>query len=120
MLGKRVSPLRRCRWSDELATDIPVGTPLATALGLDDTVFELEITPNRPDCLSLIGVAREIRAETGNPLKLPQVDFNEDGTDVRAMTPVTIEAPDLCPRYAARVIRGVNIGQSPSMVTAAA
>ena len=97
----------------ELATDIPVGTPLATALGLDDTVFELEITPNRPDCLSLIGVAREIRAETGNPLKLPQVDFNEDGTDVRAMTSVTIEAPDLCPRYAARVIRGVKIGQSP-------
>ena len=97
----------------ELATDIPVGTPLATALGLDDTVFELEVTPNRPDCLSLIGVAREIRAETGNPLKLPQVDFNEDGTDVRAMTSVTIEAPDLCPRYAARVIRGVKIGQSP-------
>ena len=98
----------------ELSTDIPVGTPLSTALGLDDTVFELEITPNRPDCLSLIGVAREIRAETGNPLKLPQVDFNEDETDVRAVTSVTIEAPDLCPRYAARVIRGVKIGQSPA------
>ncbi len=98
----------------ELATDIPVGTPLSTALGLDDTVFELEITPNRPDCLSFIGVAREIRAETGNPLKLPKVDFNEDGADVREATSVTIEAPDLCPRYAARVIRGVKIGQSPA------
>ncbi len=97
----------------ELSTDIPVGTPLATALGLDDTVFELEITPNRPDCLSLIGVAREIRAETGNPLKLPQVDVNENETDVRETTSVTIEAPDLCPRYAARVIRGVKIGQAP-------
>ena len=97
----------------ELSTDIPTGTPLATALGLDDTVFELEITPNRPDCLSLIGVAREIRAETGNPLKLPQVEFNEDGPDVREVTSVTIEDPDLCPRYAARVIRGVKIGQSP-------
>ena len=98
----------------ELSTDIPIGTPLATALGLDDTLFELEITPNRPDCLSLIGVAREIRAETGNPLRLPQVEFSEDGTDVREVTSVTIEAPDLCPRYAARVIRGVKIGQSPA------
>ena len=98
----------------ELSTDIPISTPLATALGLDDTLFELEITPNRPDCLSLIGVAREIRAETGNPLKLPKVDFSEDATDVREVTSVTIEAPDLCPRYAARVIRGVKIGQSPA------
>ena len=97
----------------ELATDIPVGTSLSTALGLDDTVFELEITPNRPDCLSLIGVAREIRAETGNALKLPQVDFNEDEINIRETTSVTIEAPNLCPRYAARVIRGVKIGQSP-------
>ncbi len=98
----------------ELPTDTPLGTSLSEALGLDDVVFELEITPNRPDCLSLIGVAREIRAETGNALKLPQVDFNEDETDIREMTSVTIEAPDLCPRYAARVIRGVKVGQSPA------
>ena len=98
----------------ELPTDTPLGISLSEALGLDDVVFELEITPNRPDCLSLIGVAREIRAETGNALKLPQVDFNEDETDIRAVTSVTIEAPDLCPRYAARVIRGVKVGQSPT------
>ena len=98
----------------ELPTDTPLGTSLSEALGLDDVVFELEITPNRPDCLSLIGVAREIRAEIGNALKLPQVDFNEDETDIREMTSVTIEAPDLCPRYAARVIRGVKVGQSPA------
>ena len=98
----------------ELPTDTPLGTSLSEALGLDDVVFELEITPNRPDCLSLIGVAREIRAETGNALKLPQVDCNEDETDIREMTSVTIEAPDLCPRYAARVIRGVKVGQSPA------
>ena len=98
----------------ELPTDTPVGTSLSEALGLDDVVFELEITPNRPDCLSLIGVAREIRAETGNALKLPQVDLNEDETDIQGITSVTIEAPDLCPRYAARVIRGVKVGQSPA------
>ena len=98
----------------ELPTDTPLGTSISEALGLDDVVFELEITPNRPDCLSLIGVAREIRAETGNSLKLPQVDFNEDESDIREITSVTIEAPDLCPRYAARVIRGVKVGQSPA------
>ena len=97
----------------ELPADIPLGTSFSAALGLDDVVFELEITPNRPDCLSMIGVAREIRAETGNALKLPQVNFNESETDIREMTSVTIEAPDLCPRYAARVIQGVKVGQSP-------
>ena len=98
----------------ELLTDIPLGTPLSEALGLDDVVFELEITPNRPDCLSLIGVAREIRAETGNPLKLPTVDPQESGINIRDLTSVTIGAPDLCPRYAARVIQGVKVTESPA------
>lgn len=98
----------------ELSTDIPVGTPLSKALGLDDVVFELEITPNRPDCLSLIGIAREIRAETGNPLKLPTVDLQESNINVRDLTSVTIDAPDLCPRYAARVIQGVKVTESPA------
>lgn len=98
----------------ELPTDTPLGTTLSEALRLDDIVFELEITPNRPDCLSLIGVAREIRAETGNPLKLPSVDLKESETDVRELTSVTIDAPDLCPRYAARVIQGIKVGESPA------
>ena len=98
----------------ELSTDIPLGTPLSEALGLDDVVFELEITPNRPDCLSLIGVAREIRAETGNPLKLPTVDPQESGINIQDLTSVTIDALDLCPRYAARVIQGVKMAESPA------
>ncbi len=98
----------------ELPTDIPLGTPLSEALGLDDVVFELEITPNRPDCLSLIGVAREIRAETGNPLKLPTVNLKESDINVQDLTSVTINAPDLCPRYAARVIQGVKVTESPA------
>ncbi|MCG9130695.1 phenylalanine--tRNA ligase subunit beta [Candidatus Poribacteria bacterium] len=97
----------------ELQADIPLGTSFSEALGLDDVIFELEITPNRPDCLSMIGVAREIRAETGNALKLPRVDFNEAETDIQEMTSVAIEAPNLCPRYAARVIQGVKIEASP-------
>ena len=98
----------------ELSTDVSLGVPLAEALGLDDTVLELEITPNRPDCLSIIGVAREIRAETGNELKLPEVNLQESEADIRELTSITIDAPELCPRYAARVIRGVKIGESPA------
>ena len=98
----------------ELPPDIPLGMPLSEALGLDDVVFELEITPNRPDCLSLIGVAREVRAETGNSLKLPTVDLKESDTNIRDLTSVTIDAPDLCPRYAARVIQGVKVAESPA------
>ena len=98
----------------DLPSDLSIGIPITEALGLDDVVFELEITPNRPDCLSMIGVAREIRAETGNDLKFPQVDIKEGGADIRKITSVTIDASDLCPRYAARVIRGVKIGESPA------
>ena len=98
----------------ELSTDVSLGTLLTEALGLDDVMFELEITPNRPDCLSLIGVAREVRAETGNPLKFPSVDLKESDTDIQELTSVTIDAPDLCPRYAARVIQGVKVGESPT------
>ncbi len=98
----------------ELPADTPLGRPLSEALGLDDVLFEFEITPNRPDCLSMIGVAREVRAETGNPLKLPTVDLKESETNTRDLTAVTIDAPDLCPRYAARVIQGVKVAESPA------
>ena len=98
----------------ELSSDLSIGSSLTEALGLDDVVFELEITPNRPDCLSMMGVAREIRAETGNDLKLPQIDLQESEADINKRTSVTIDAPELCPRYAARVIRGVKIGESPT------
>ncbi len=95
----------------ELPADFAAGTPLAEALGLDDVVMQLEITPNRADCLSLIGVAREIRADTGNPLKLPSSKGLSYGE--RIPTSVTIDAPALCPRYAARVIQGIQVGPSP-------
>lgn len=97
----------------ELSDDSPIGVPLAEALGLDDAVLELEITPNRPDCLSMIGIAREIGAETGNPVKLPSIQVKEGTADIRELTSVVIDAPELCPRYAARVIRGVRVAPSP-------
>ena len=97
----------------ELPDNLQVGMPLVEALGLDDVMMELEITPNRPDCLSMIGVAREISVITGNSLKMPQSDVRESAEDIRDFTSVTIDAPDLCPRYAARLIRGVKVAPSP-------
>ena len=98
----------------ELPDDTQIGAPLVEALGLNDVVLELEITPNRPDCLSMIGVAREIGVTTGNSLRLPKVNVPSGTTDIHNLTSVTIEAPDLCPRYAARVIQGVKIAPSPA------
>jgi phenylalanyl-tRNA synthetase beta chain len=96
-----------------LPADTRIGITLSEALGGTDTVFDIEVTPNRPDWLSLIGIAREISALTGNPLKLPEVTVQESGEPVEQLTSVTVEAPDVCPRYTARVIRGVKIGPSP-------
>src|ERR1041384_1377206 len=94
-----------------LPADTPVGIKLSEALGEADTVFDIEVTPNRPDWLSVIGIAREISALTGNQLKLPQISITETGANDAS---VTVEAPDLCPRYTARLIRGVKIGPSPA------
>lgn len=97
-----------------LPAETAVGITLSEALGGADTVFDIEVTPNRPDWLSIIGIGREISALTGNPLKLPEVVVLESGEPVEKLTSVTVEAPDLCPRYSARVIQGVKIGPSPA------
>ena len=97
-----------------LPVDTAVGITLSDARGGTDTVFDIEVTPNRPDWLSVIGIAREISALTGNPVKRPHVVVHESGENIGKLTSVTIEAPDLCPRYTARVIRGVKIGPSPA------
>ena len=96
-----------------LSDEAKVGAPLAEALGLDDVVFELELTPNRPDCLSVMGVAREIGAITGNPLRTPEIEVVAEGEPIDQWASVEIEDPKACPRYAARVITGVKVGPSP-------
>ena len=99
-----------------LPDDAPVGTPIADYLKLTDTVLDLEITPNRPDSLSIVGLAREMgamyRRDWKNPLDemAAKLELVDDGTDDVA---VTIEDAVRCPRYSARVIRGVKVGPSP-------
>ncbi|MCJ9711931.1 phenylalanine--tRNA ligase subunit beta, partial [Bordetella hinzii] len=90
----------------ELSGDLKPGTDIRQALDLDDTLFVLKLTPNRADCLSILGVAREVAALTGAPLSAPQARPVPVGIEDRL--PVRVEAPDLCGRFAGRVIRGVN------------
>jgi len=93
------------------------GTPMSAILGPPDTVFELEITPNRPDCLSMIGVARELSALYGTPLKKPAVEISESGPDVHQEATVRVADQTDCPRYTARVLHNVKIGPSPAWMS---
>ncbi len=94
---------------------VPAGTPLGGVLPISDDVLELEITPNRPDCLGVYGVAREAHAATGAKLAPPP--WTEDPGSPDPLDPgvasVVVEDPDLCPRFTARVFEGVRIGPSP-------
>ena len=98
-----------------LREDARVGQPFSEYLGRSgtDMVYDLEITPNRPDLNSVIGIAREISAVTGNPLRLPEVNLTEASGRVADAVAVRIEDAELCPRYTARVIRGVKVAASP-------
>jgi phenylalanyl-tRNA synthetase beta chain len=79
----------------------------------DDAILEFELTSNRPDCLSHFGIAREVATVLQQPLRQPEINLSESASPVTAVTSVVIEAPTLCPRYTARVIRGVKVGPSP-------
>ncbi len=76
-------------------------------------ILEINITPNRPDCLSLIGIAREISALTGNPVKNSEITIKEGKKNIEELTSVEIQDKNLCPRYSARIIQGVKVGPSP-------
>jgi phenylalanyl-tRNA synthetase beta chain len=98
-----------------LPKDAPIGKSFAEYLGRagGDVVYDLEITPNRPDWNSVIGIAREIAALTGNKLKMPEVRSQKSEVRAENLVSVRIEDAELCPRYTARVVKGVKIGPSP-------
>lgn len=100
-----------------LRPDATVGQPLADYLGRSrsDVVFDLEVTPNRPDLNSVLGIAREIAAVTTGSLRLPEppAPTSTTGEPAATLVAVHLEAPELCPRYTARVVKGVKIGPSP-------
>src|SRR5512137_2655402 len=95
-----------------LPADAPLGVPLAEYLG--DAVLDLEVTPNRPDCLSVLGVAREAAALTTQEVQPPSSSYDEAGPEIDKHVSVQIADPDLCRRYCASLIEGVKIGPSPA------
>ncbi|MCJ7640484.1 MAG: phenylalanine--tRNA ligase subunit beta [Desulfobacterales bacterium] len=96
-----------------LPPDVPLGMGLGEALGIKDTILNVGITPNRSDCLCVMGVAREVAALTHQKMKRPRSLLSDEGREIHQRTTVTLQDPDLCPRYVARMIEGVKIGPSP-------
>ncbi|MCK5862388.1 MAG: phenylalanine--tRNA ligase subunit beta [Candidatus Hydrogenedentes bacterium] len=101
-----------------LPQDTPLGADIRKLLGLDDIVFEIEVTPNRGDWASMIGVARELAAFYGLELQLPKVEINESGEEAGSCASVSIEEENLCPRYAGRILRNVTVKPSPPWLCA--
>ncbi len=95
-----------------LPTDSPIGVPLGDIIG--ETTLDLELTPNRPDCLGLVGIARDVSALTGEKLRPPTLEYETVATPVEQLASVTIDAPDLSPRYVGAVIQGLKIEPSPA------
>ena len=94
-----------------LPDDAPLGEPLSDYLG--DTILDLELTPNRLDCLSMLGVAHEVAALTGGRVTEPEISYEESGPPIDQRVKISIADPDLCHRYTVTVIDGVRIGPSP-------
>lgn len=96
-----------------LPATVMTGTPFAEIAGPPETVLELEVTPNRPDCLSVIGMAREVATLLGKPLKIPSPVVKEDSSSVASLASVKVEDVAGCPRYTGRVLKGITIAPSP-------
>ena len=96
-----------------LTHDLQLGLSLRDVLGLTDTVFEIEVGANRPDCLSILGMARECAAALGKSVKLPDISYKESGGDINDYLKVTVKDTDLCERYIARAVKNVKIAPSP-------
>ncbi len=94
-----------------LEGDAPVGAPLRDVLG--EVVFDIDITPNVARALSIVGVAREVAALTGQPLRLPDLQVQMDGPPIDGRAQVTVEDTRLCPRFSLGLIEGIEVGQSP-------
>ena len=103
----------------ELEPSTPVGTSVNAIYELPDTILELEITPNRPDLLGYIGIARDLSASLGSPLKLPRVEHVAGDTSATPDLTLILEDPAKCPRYTARLLSGVTVKDSPQWLKTA-
>ncbi len=97
----------------DIKEDCKPGDDIRTALGLNDTTVEFEITSNRPDCLSVLGLAREAAATFGKELHMPEVKIENETGDINELLSVEVKNPTLCRRYVARMIKNIKVGPSP-------
>lgn len=95
-----------------LPEEAKIGVDVKPLLGLDDWIFDISITPNRPDCQSILGIAREVAAALDKELKEPSLEYTETEVEKEGFS-VTVDAPDLCPRYIGHYVYDVKIGESP-------
>ncbi|MBO5656715.1 MAG: phenylalanine--tRNA ligase subunit beta, partial [Agathobacter sp.] len=96
-----------------LPEDAEIGADVKPILGLDDWIFDISITANRPDCQSIVGISREIAAVLEKPFKAPAISYTEDDATIEGFT-VTVDCPELCPRYSAHYVHDVVIKESPA------
>lgn len=97
-----------------LDKEYPLGKDIKEVLGLNDAVIEFEITNNRPDCLSILGIAREAAATLGEKLKYPKISYKDNGENIKDYIDIEVRNSELCPRYAAKVVKNVVIKESPA------
>lgn len=97
----------------DLAKDAPVGEDIKKIVGLDDWIFDISVTANRPDCQCVLGIAREVAAVLKKPFKAPDFSYTAHKTTAKPVT-VEVQAPDLCPRYVGRFVEDVQGGVSPA------
>ena len=96
----------------DLPKDTVPGTDIREVVGMDDYIFDISITANRPDCQSVLGIAREVAAALGKELKMPATDYTASDYKFPGLD-ITVEAPDLCPRYLGHGVRNITVGESP-------
>ncbi|MGD9402128.1 MAG: phenylalanine--tRNA ligase subunit beta [bacterium] len=101
-----------------LDSAVAPGTSLIDVLGLDEPIIEVEVTPNRPDCLGLIGIARELAAVYGKELLIPEPSLGSERSELSAMARVEVEDAEGCPRYGALVCDSMEVKRSPAHVRA--
>jgi len=96
-----------------LKGEYTLGADIKSALSMDEVIFEFETEANRPDMLSIIGIAREVAASIDAPLHLPETKINENGENISDFVNVTVKNPEYCPRYMARAVKNIKMGPSP-------
>lgn len=96
-----------------LPEDLIPGSPLAESIGLDDVILDVSVYANRPDCMSVLGIAREVAALTGGHVQMPAIDYVEKEQAITERTSITVENEELCPRYTASLLDGITLQPSP-------